>query len=55
MQLTRELLDNEIRQAENLVEQTMAQLRYAQGGLSTLRQLRELLDKDEPECPPETH
>ena len=51
MQLTKELLDNEIRQAEKLVQQTGDQLVFARGGLTTLRQLRALLDVDD-EAPP---
>lgn len=49
MELTKELLDHEIKQAEKLVESTREQLLYAQGGLSTLRQLRKLLEKTETE------
>ena len=47
MQLTKELLDKEIVHAGNLVEQAKNQLAFAQGGLSTLQQLRGVLDLPE--------
>ena len=50
MELTRELLDGEIRAAESQLAQAQSHLDQVKGALNVMRQLRDLLDKPEPEA-----
>jgi hypothetical protein len=46
MEITRELLDNEIAAAEKVQADTQRQYNTVEGGLLALRQLRALLDRE---------
>lgn len=55
MKITKEFLEHEIKAAEQTVAKNREQLLHAQGCVSILRQLLDVLDEPETECQPETH
>lgn len=53
MQITKELIDNDIKGMEATVEEFKARIAQALGALTTLRNMRMHLDKEEPVAEPE--
>lgn len=52
MQVTKELIDNDIRGMETQLEQLKAQAAQTAGALAVLKNIREYLDQPEPEVVP---
>lgn len=53
MQVTKELIDNDILAMQNQLENLKAQMAQTMGALSTLKGIKEYLEKPDPEPQPE--